>query len=272
MIDWADAQGVSLRYQLAGDGQRTLVFLHEVGGCLESWSSVTAILQRHVRTLAYDSRGAGLSEKPVGAVTIDHLTRDLIGLLDALDITNPVTLVGCAVGAAVSIRVASRHAERVAGLVALSPATGIAATERARILALARRIETEGVRSRILERFDHSYALDYFADRSDREQVRARLLHADPHSYAQMYRMLCDLDLGDDLPRIRAPTLVVAGRRDGTRPPEQVEAVARAIPGARFEILDTGHAMNILTPTLVAQAVERFFGLRFTHSKRGEIV
>jgi hypothetical protein len=39
-----------------------------------------------------------------------------------------------------------------------------------------------------------------------------------------------------------------------------VEAVARAIPGARFEILDTGHAMNILTPNLVARTVERFIG------------
>ena len=260
MTDWVDAQGVSLHYELAGEGPRTLVFVHEAGGCLESWSGVTAILQNHARTLTYDSRGAGLSEKPIGAVTIDDLTRDLIGLLDALDITHPVTLVGCAVGAAVSIRTASRHPERVAGLVALSPATGIAPTERSRIQALARRIETEGVRPRVLERFDHSYAPDYFAARDDREQVLARLLHADPRSYAEIYRMLCDLDLSDDLPRIRAPTLVVAGRRDGTRPPEQVEAVARTIPGARFEILDTGHAMNILTPTLVAMAVKQFLG------------
>jgi 3-oxoadipate enol-lactonase len=260
MTDWVDAQGISLRYELAGEGPHTLVFLHEAGGCLESWNVVTSILQRHARTLTYDSRGAGLSEKPVAPVTIDDLTRDLIGLLDALDITHPVTLVGCAVGAAVSIRTASRHPERVAALVALSPATGIAPTERARIQALAKRIETEGVRSRVLERFDHSYPPDYFTARDDREQVLARLLHADPRSYAEIYRMLCDLDLSDDLPRIRVPTLVVAGRRDGTRPPEQVEAVARAIPGARFEILDTGHAMNILTPNLVARTVERFIG------------
>jgi 3-oxoadipate enol-lactonase len=260
MTNWADARGVSLRYELAGEGPHTLVFVHEAGGCLESWNGVTAILQHHARTLAYDSRGAGLSEKPVGPVTIDDLTRDLIGLLDALDITHPVILVGCAVGAAVSIRTASQHPERVAALVALSPATGIAPTERPRIQALAKRIEAEGVRSRVLERFDHSYAPDYFAGRDDREQVLARLLHADPRSYAEIYRMLCDLDLSDDLQRIRAPTLVVAGRRDGTRPPEQVEAVARTIPGARFEILDTGHAMNILTPTLVARAVARFPG------------
>jgi 3-oxoadipate enol-lactonase len=255
MIDWIDAGGISLRYELQGTARRTAVFVHEAGGCLESWEGVCEILQSDVRTLAYDSRGAGFSEKPVGAVTIDDFVRDLIALLDALRIAEPVTVVGCAVGAAVSMCLAARHAARVAGLVALAPATGIALADRARVLALAARIESEGVRSRVLERFDHSYALDYFTGRSDRDRVRARLLHADPTSYAQLYRMLCDLDLSADLPRIAVPTLVVAGRRDGTRPPDLVETVARAIPGARFEILDTGHAMNILSPGPVAAAI-----------------
>jgi 3-oxoadipate enol-lactonase len=260
MIDWVHAESITLRYDLRGDAPRTVVFLHEAGGCLESWAGVTPLLERHVRTLAYDSRGAGLSEKPVGAVTIDDLTYDLVRLLDALRITEPVILVGCAVGAAVAIRFAARHAARVAGLVALSPATGIALAEKARVLTLAQRIETEGVRGRVMERFDHSYAVEYFSGRCDREQVRARLLHADPRSYAQLYRMLCELDLSADLPNIRVPALIVAGRRDGTRPAEQVETVARAIAGARFEILDSGHAMNILSPGLVAAAVERFLG------------
>ena len=259
MIDWIDSGGVSLRYDLRGTVPRTMVFVHEAGGCLESWDGVTEELQREVRTLTYDSRGAGLSEKPVGALTLDALAHDLLALLDALRILEPVTVVGCAVGAAVSIRFAARHAARVAGLVALSPATGIAAGDRARVLALATRLESEGVRSRVLERFDHSYAADYFAGRSaDRDRVRARLLHADPRSYAELYRMLCDLDLSEDLARIAVPTLVVAGRRDGTRPPALVETVAHAIPGARFEILDSGHAMNILSPRPVAAAIRRF--------------
>jgi 3-oxoadipate enol-lactonase len=259
-MDWIDAGGVSLRYALRGSARRTVVLVHEAGGCLESWDGVAEALQRDVRTLTYDSRGAGLSEKPTGAVMLDDFVHDLIALLDALGITEPVTVVGCAVGAAVSIRFAARNTARTAGLVALAPATGIAAPDRAGVLALAARIESEGVRSRVLERFDHSYAADYFAGRSDRDCVRARLLHADPRSYAQLYRMLCDLDMSADLSQLAVPTLVVAGRRDRTRPPELVEAVARAIPGARFEILDTGHAMNILSPGPVAAAIRTLLG------------
>ena len=45
------------------------------------------------------------------------------------------------------------------------------------------------------------------------------------------------MDLRADLPRIQAPTLVVAGAQDPSTPPEHGEAIAAAIPRARFELL-----------------------------------
>jgi 3-oxoadipate enol-lactonase len=45
------------------------------------------------------------------------------------------------------------------------------------------------------------------------------------------------MDLRADLPRVRAPTLVGAGAQDPSTPPEHGEAIAAAIPGARFELL-----------------------------------
>lgn len=255
VIDWVDTGRVLLRYALKGTGAHTVVLLHEAGGCLESWDGVVDLLPPTVRTLAYDSRGAGLSEKPVGPVSLDDLVEDLGALLDALHISEPVTLAGCAVGAAVAMRFAASHGARVCALIGLSPATGIAPAHKARTLELAARIESEGVRGRVLERFEHNYAVRYFVGRSDRERVRARLLHADPRSYAEVYRMLCSLDLSGDLQRIAVPTLIIAGRHDGTRPPALLQAVADQIPGARFQIIDSGHAMNILSPRPVADAI-----------------
>ena len=49
------------------------------------------------------------------------------------------------------------------------------------------------------------------------------------------------MDLRDDLPRIAAPTLVVAGAVDPSTPPEHGELVAALIPGARIEILEAAH-------------------------------
>jgi len=254
-MTWAHTGAITLRYTMRDGSGPTLVLLHEMGGCLESWDAVIDLLPPEYRCLSYDARGAGLSEKPVAPPTIALLANDLAGLLATLGIDGPVALAGCAVGAATAIRFAADHPARVSHLVLFAPATGIAPHRREALRATADAIERDGMRARIAQRFDHSYAAPYFEGRSDREAVRARLLQNDPHSYAALHRMLCDLDLTAALAQIAAPTLVVAGARDGTRPPALVEPVAAAIAGARYRLIDSGHAMPILSPDLVAGAI-----------------
>jgi 3-oxoadipate enol-lactonase len=45
----------------------------------------------------------------------------------------------------------------------------------------------------------------------------------------------------DRLNQIASPTLVFAGHYDGGCPYELVQTMARQIPGARFELLESGH-------------------------------
>lgn len=254
-MTWIEAGAVSLRYAIEGKAAPRIVLIHEMGGCLESWDAVIAELGPDVGTLAYDVRGAGMSEKPAVPPTIDLLADDLDRLLSALSLEGPMIFVGCAVGAAIAIRFAARFPERVAGLLLLAPATGIAPDKRAALLDLADQVERDGMRERILARFDISYPAAYFEDRTDRPAVRGRLLQNDPRSYAACYRMLCDMDLTTDLPRIAAPTVVVAGSNDTTRPPDLVRLVAEAIPGATFDCIASGHALHILTPAPVAALI-----------------
>jgi pimeloyl-ACP methyl ester carboxylesterase len=58
-----------------------VVLIHEMGGTLESWDGVAPLLARHRRVLRYDTRGAGLSQKARGALSID-MTEDLAALMD----------------------------------------------------------------------------------------------------------------------------------------------------------------------------------------------
>ena len=62
-----------------------------------------------------------------------------------------------------------------------------------------------------------------------------------PQSTADLQRYLdalLDHDTTGRLPQITAPTLVIAGGADSTARPELGRAVAEAIPGARFEVLE----------------------------------
>ncbi len=258
-MPWIEANGAALRYDIAGTGPRTIVLVHEMGGTLESWMDVVPRLTAGgYRVLTYDTRGAGLSEKARSPLAIDTMADDAAGLIDALGIDGKVAIAGIAVGGAIAIRFAARHSERTAALVAMSPATGIAPERRAAALAMVDAIERDGMRPGMDASLGPSYPSELRTDAKRFHAVRAQRLGNDPASYAAVYRMLAGLDMSADLACIACPTLVLAGSRDGLRPPALVEAVARAIPGARFALLDTAHFMAWQTPAAVADALTDF--------------
>ena len=255
-MPWIDTNDASLRYRIEGDGP-PLVLVHEMGGCLESWSHVVPLL-RGRRVLRFDQRGAGLSQKIVGTLDIGTLVADLAGLLDALGIADRVGIAGCAVGAAVSLAFAARHPARVAGVVAMAPATHIEPERRQELLDLADEIERKGMRARTLDRLEQTFPARYRNGDGRLEAFRAIALANDPRSYAAVQRMLAGLEIAGDLTRIACPTLVLAGETDAIRPPPLVAAAISSIPGAVFRTVPSGHVMPMLTPGLVAAEIDAF--------------
>src|SRR5215510_13931850 len=122
-MPWIEANGASLRYELTGSGTETLVLMHEAGGCLESYEDTLLGLEKAFRVLRYDQRGFGFSEK-VRELSFDGVVSDLAGLLDALKISRPVHVAGCAMGSDYSAGFAARHPGRVAKLILASPLAG----------------------------------------------------------------------------------------------------------------------------------------------------
>jgi pimeloyl-ACP methyl ester carboxylesterase len=257
-MDWIEVNGTALRYDAAGAGPGTLVLVHEMGGTLESWDQVVPALARGRRVLRYDTRGAGQSEKIRGAVTFDVMAADLVALLDALGISGRVALAGCAVGGGIVLHTAARHPERVAALVAMGPATGVAAERRAATIARAEAMERLGPAGVIEESFAASYPPEVRHDAEQYRRFRARWLANDSESYGAIYRMLAGARIEEELGGIACPALLLAGIKDRLRPPALVEPLARAMPDARFQALDTGHFMAVQTPGLVAGAIEEF--------------
>ena len=83
-MKWIEVNGVGLRYELAGSGAQTVLLVHELGGSLESWDATLPAFQRHFRTLRYDQRGFGQSEKTSGTLALADVVADIAALLDAL--------------------------------------------------------------------------------------------------------------------------------------------------------------------------------------------
>lgn len=257
-MTWIDVNGASLRYDVRGSGPGTLVLVHEMGGTLESWDAVVPALSVDRRVLRYDTRGAGLSEKIRGTASIDVMADDIAALLDALAIKGRVSIAGVAVGAAIAIRFASRHPDRIAALIPMGPAIGMPPERRAATLEAADAMERNGMRAGMDAGLQRSYPEIMRDDRARFTRVRNQRLGNDPASHAAIYRMLADLDMTADLAAIKCPTLVLAGQHDGLRPPEVVEPVAKAIAGAQFQVLESAHFMAAQTPSLVIRAMTAF--------------
>ncbi len=261
-MTWIEVNGTSLRYELSGSGKTTLVLVHEMGGTLDSWDRVLPALNNTRQVLRYDTRGAGLSEKIDGRVTFDDMADDVAALLDALGIKGKVALAGTAVGAAIAIHFAVRHAARTGALVVTSPATGVAADRRQATLDRAAAAETQGMRALVEQSLANSYPPEVRHDAEEFRKFRARWLANDPQSFAAINRMLADSTVTDELPRIACPTLVIGCTHDKLRPPSAIEPMAKQIRNAEYLEINSGHFAGVQTPGLISQAFHSFL---FTH-------
>jgi 3-oxoadipate enol-lactonase len=253
---WIDGEGVALRARADGAGGLPLLMIHEMGGCLESWDRLTPFLANERMVVRYDQRGHGVSEK-VGSMTLDELVADALAAAHAFGLERFVP-VGCAVGGAVALAVASRHAESCPAVVALSPATSIPEERRTAALARADAMIATGVRPNVDAALDRSYPHSLREDETLFRQVRGMRLGADPDGQAAMLRMLAQLDMSADLAGIRHPALILAGRHDGDRPPEHLVEIAAGIRGATFRTIESGHFMSLHAPEVVASEIHRF--------------
>jgi 3-oxoadipate enol-lactonase len=258
-MNFIEANGVSLRYAVEGVG-KPIVLIHEMGGSMESWGLVAPLLASHRRVIRYDTRGAGFSEKIRGALKIDTMTDDLIALLDGLGINEKVTLAGTAVGGAIALHTAFRFPERVSAAVVTSPATSIPPANRDATLARVAKFEAEGLRTVFDGTAANGYPEELRGDAAKFASWRARWLANDPSSFAAIYRMLAGMDLAPELSALKCPVLVIAGEFDRGRPPSVVEPTAKAIPGAKFKVLPTGHYAGLQTPELIAREIDAFLG------------
>lgn len=257
-MDFVKANGVALRCELSGTGDRTLVLVHEMGGSLESWDEIAPRFAQSRCVLRYDTRGAGLSQKVRGELTLDTMADDIAALLDRFGIPGKVALAGIAVGGAIALHFAARYPERTSAVAVGSPATGIAAERRLPALERLAKIEAAGMEVAVEDAMLNGYAPELRGDVARFERFRTRWLGNDPSSYATIWRMLAAADMQDELARLNCPVLVIGGSLDRVRPPPLAQSVANSIPGARYTELRTGHYMAVQTPDLLSESIDEF--------------
>jgi 3-oxoadipate enol-lactonase len=206
--------------------------------------NVAALADRH-RVVRYDHRGEGASPVPAGPYEIADLGRDVLALLDRLDVER-ASFGGISLGGMVSMWIAANAPERVDRLVLLCTAAHMppASAWAERAAAVRAADSTETIAGPVVERWLTPAFAGEHPDQFGR--LRDMLLAPPPDGYAECCGAIERMDLRPELPRIAAPTLVIAGADDQATPVERAEVIAGGIPDARLEVLSPGaHVISV---------------------------
>jgi 3-oxoadipate enol-lactonase len=183
----ASVGGTYINYELSGQGP-LVVLLHEIGGTLHTWASMVAALEPRFRVLRYDQRGAGHSARITGAFSINTQVEDVGRLLDALNLREPCHLAGVAIGAALAIRFAARHPDRVHSLVLACPAPGVDAARIGYLESRGAAVERDGMAATVDDSLAKSWPPAVRRDAAVFAAYGERFLANDPKSYAAINR------------------------------------------------------------------------------------
>ena len=236
---------MKLHHVAGGDGP-TLVLIGSLGSELSIWEPQLPALGGF-RVVRVDLPGHGGSPVPDEPFAIADVGRAVLELVDGR-----ASLCGLSLGGLVATWIAAAAPERVARLVLACTRASFPPPEQwDERAALVRRDGTAAIAEAVLRRWFTAPA-----DPAVVERARAMLLATPAEGYARCCEALRDADLGPDLPRIAAPTLVIAGAEDPTVTPADAAALADAIPGARHATIEHGaHLVSAERPAEFTQAL-----------------
>jgi len=233
-----------IHYALEGQsGTPVLVFSNSLGTDYSMWDPQVPEFRKKLRVLRYDTRGHGQSSLTPGPYSIEQLGKDVLALLDALDLDR-VHFCGLSMGGMIGMWLGANEPERLNKLVLCNTAAKIGTPEgwNVRIEAV-RKSGMKSVASAVIERW-FSQA---FREKTPTtiSSILKMLEDANPEGYAACCAAVRDFDFREHLSRIRIPVLVIAGAHDPATPPADGHFLADQIPGARYAELNAAHLSNI---------------------------
>jgi pimeloyl-ACP methyl ester carboxylesterase len=253
--------GIDCEASLTGpQGAPALALLHGFPFSKELWKSQVPALSREFRVLSYDLRGMGKSSLGKAPQPLESYVDDLLALMDKLRLPQ-AALCGLSMGGYVALRAVQREPGRFSAL-ALCDSKAEADGNAAKLKRAAgiKALRQDGVRA-----FAKGMLPSLLSEAGAASEAGKSLLALMCKNKVEglcnaLSAMAGRTDLGEALPSLALPCLVLVGSKDSLTPPELSRAMASAIPGAQcVELPGAGHASNWEQPAAFNQALLDFF-------------
>lgn len=234
-----DIDGVSTWVDVRGSGGETVVLLHGgLGNSDDLLDSIGGGLEPHFRVVAFDRRGHGYTADTDEPFHYDDMATHAIGVLEHLDASPTVHLVGWSDGGIVAMLVALRRPDLVG-----------------RLVLIGANFHHEGILEPDMgDEAAGGVMLERYAKRSpDGPEHFAVVMEKAMVMFATEPTLTAD-----DLRRLEHPTLVLVGDDDVVRLDHTV-ALYEALPAGRLGVVPgASHLVVFERPRLVAELITEF--------------
>ena len=254
--------GVNLHYKRGGEeGNETVVFVNGLTMDTTAWRDAAHHLENTYRTVRYDCRGQGESDKPEGPYTPQQHKEDLLGLLDALDLEE-VHLVGLSNGGIVASLVAAElGATKVKTLSVVDSFSQTDAVMRSILRGWRAALEAGGSGLRFDVATPWVWGHSFMNQHTDEiASYRDKAAQADADVIGYLIDGLASFESSlDEVRRYDGPLLAVVGEEDILTPQRYSEETVAAAGRGRLVVLDqAGHAAPIERPEEIADLLRDF--------------
>jgi pimeloyl-ACP methyl ester carboxylesterase len=269
-----EIDGVSIHYQLYGEGEPVFILMHGFASSTFTWREVTGPLAEDGTVIAFDRPAHGLTERPrqwEGTNPYGYTAQPgyIAGLLEALAPGRKAILVGNSMGGSVAVYTALERPELVQALILVDPAIYVGGRMGPAWLRpflktpQAQRLGPLFVRG--IQEWGLEFARNAWYDPTKMTpeiwEGYSQPLKARDWDYGLWQLNLAseDLNLDRRLSEISVPVLVITGSSDTIVPTNQSIRLAGKIPGAKLVVIEeAGHIPHEEQPLAFLQAVEAF--------------
>lgn len=244
---------IDLYYELSGpEDAPVLVLSNGIMMGTASWAYQKAVLERHLRVLLYDCRGMWQSDHPEGPYSMQLHADDLAGLLDSLEI-DKAHIAGISYGAEISMVFALSYPQKTKSLVVIDGVSEIHPLLRAQTYPWLMAAEKEDPELLLKTSYHMNFAEEWI--RANQASINAsvdRYAQLDMKALTWLMKAFYELDITQQLSKITAPTLVIAGEADLIKGREYARIIADQISSSELVMVPgSGHALCIEKPAIL---------------------